>query len=98
MQICHPIRRLLDKKKKSLTRKVFILLGLLKYKNQSVACDFVRENLSKDVYTCCMLNYVVNEQMNIFLGSQETKRAGGTVGRTDSRTVRGSFRPGIHQP
>jgi hypothetical protein len=46
---------------------------------------------------CCVLNCVVNEKGNIFLGSQETKRTGGTVGGTDSRAVRGSSRPpGFH--
>jgi len=34
--------------------------------------------------------------VHISLGSQETKRTGGTVGGTDSRAVRGSFRPGFH--
>jgi len=44
-----------------------------------------------------VLNCVVNEKGNIFLGSQETKRTGGTVGGTDSRAVRGSSRPpGFH--
>jgi hypothetical protein len=37
---------------------------------------------------------LMNEQ-KIFLGSQETKRFRGTVGGTDIRAVRSSFRPGF---
>jgi len=45
------------------------------------------------------LVYLYSKKENIFLGSQETKRTGGTVGGTDSGAVRGSYRPpGFHQP